>query len=106
VTGQVCAKMGALAINNGEFVINFFTVSAYCLLIVRGLVWLLILNKIKLSVAYPLVSSTYVFLTFVGYYCFNEPLSQKDLLGIALIIGGILTIGVGEKYLRRKSGNV
>lgn len=61
------------------------------------LIWLTILAHLDLSVAVPLSSGTYLAVVAAAWAYLNEPVSLNELLGIALIFGGILLIGASEK---------
>ena len=56
-------------------------------------VWLFILSRVPLSVAYPLQSIAYVLAVFGAYALFNEPLSLAKIAGVMLIILGVSLIG-------------
>lgn len=55
--------------------------------------WLFILTRVPLSVAYPIQSLAYVFAVFGAYFIFNEPLSFMKVAGVLLIIIGVSFIG-------------
>lgn len=55
--------------------------------------WLFILTRVPLSVAYPLQSVAYVFAVFGAFYIFNEPLSLTKIVGVLLIMVGVSLIG-------------
>jgi drug/metabolite transporter (DMT)-like permease len=55
--------------------------------------WLFILTRVPLSVAYPLQSLAYVFAVFGAYFIFNESLSIMKIAGVLLIIIGVSLIG-------------
>lgn len=61
------------------------------------LIWLTILARLDLSVAVPLSSGTYLAVVVAAWAYLNEPVSLNELLGIALICGGILMISAPEK---------
>lgn len=55
--------------------------------------WLFILTRVPLSVAYPIQSLAYVFAVFGAYFIFNEPLSLMKILGVLMIMIGVSFIG-------------
>ncbi|MBU9673421.1 EamA family transporter [Planococcus sp. CP5-4] len=55
--------------------------------------WLFILTRVPLSVAYPIQSLAYVFAVFGAYFIFNEPLSMMKILGVLMIMIGVSFIG-------------
>jgi len=104
-TAQLCIKKGLF--NIGE--INFSMTALFNLFIrifqsgwllggvflfgVSFLFYLFVLSKLQLSVAYPvMVSVVIVLVTFFSWLLFKEQLLYLQLLGIALIIGGIFLL--------------
>lgn len=60
-----------------------------------ALLWLKVLAKLPLVVAYPLVSLNFIFVVFGGSVLLHERLSWQMIAGLGLIILGILTISRG-----------
>lgn len=55
--------------------------------------WLYILSKVQLSLAYPIQSLAYIIAVFGAYVVFHEPLSAAKILGCLLILAGVTLIG-------------
>src|SRR3990167_3795392 len=55
-------------------------------------VWLLVLSRVEVSFAYPMLSMGYIVNAFAAYYFFGEPLSSLRLLGIFIIIAGVYLV--------------
>lgn len=58
------------------------------------ILWLFILSRVPLSVAYPVQSIAYVLAVFGAYFVFHEPLSPAKIIGVILIILGVSLIGI------------
>lgn len=58
------------------------------------ILWLFILSRVPLSVAYPVQSIAYVLAVFGAYFVFHEPLSPTKIIGVILIILGVSLIGI------------
>ena len=56
------------------------------------IVWLAILSRLPLSVAYPLQSLAYVLGMFVAYYLFHETIPFHRWVGICVIIIGVFIV--------------
>lgn len=56
--------------------------------------WLLVLGKLEVSMAYPLVSLGVVLTTLAGIFLLGESLSLYKALGVALIVTGVLVLSV------------
>lgn len=96
VAGQTLAKLGVQRLQEDNRIVNIFIIGGYFLLILRGVAWVWIVRKVKLSVAYPFISITYVFVLLISYYFFNESLGIRKVLGALLVMTGIFFVGYGE----------
>jgi drug/metabolite transporter (DMT)-like permease len=61
---------------------------------VATILWLFILSRVPLSIAYPVQSIAYVLAVFGAYFVFHEPLSPAKIIGVILIILGVSLIGI------------
>jgi drug/metabolite transporter (DMT)-like permease len=69
----------------------FFLALGYLCLFIRGIVWINILKKIDLSIAYPLTSISIILIMILSHLLFNEIITQNKIIGSFLIIlGGII----------------
>lgn len=66
--------------------------SGLFLYVVSVMVWLLVLSRVQVSFAYPMVSIGYILNAIAAYYVFGEPLTSLRVLGIFIIIGGVYLI--------------
>ena len=103
---QLLLKLGAEKIaenNNGkiyEFSLSSFLTVALNPSILLGMfiyifsagVWIWILSKVDISLAYPFVSISFILTLIVGVAYFNEPLTIAKLSGTLLIIGGCFLV--------------
>lgn len=55
-------------------------------------VWLLVLSRIEVSIAYPMVSLGYVINALAAYYLFGESLSWSRMIGIGVILFGVYLV--------------
>jgi len=55
-------------------------------------VWLLVLSRIQVSYAYPMLSIGYIVNAIAAYYLFGEPLSVMRVTGIFIIIAGVYCV--------------
>jgi multidrug transporter EmrE-like cation transporter len=58
--------------------------------------WIIVLSKLDLSFAYPVISANYFFVALVSKFYFNEEVSWKRWTSIAIIIIGIGVLGWGS----------
>lgn len=57
-----------------------------------GLLWMYIIKHYPLSVAYPMISLSYVFGMLAAVVCFHEDVSLSKWIGVAFIIIGCCLI--------------
>jgi drug/metabolite transporter (DMT)-like permease len=60
---------------------------------IATVLWLYILSRVELGIAYPIQSLAYIFAVFGAYWIFNEPLSVPKVVGCLMILGGVIFIG-------------
>jgi multidrug transporter EmrE-like cation transporter len=73
-------------------VANLPIISGLTLYVVSVGVWLLVLSRVQVSYAYPMLSIGYVVNAVAAYYLFGEPMSSLRVLGIFIIIGGVYLV--------------
>lgn len=57
------------------------------------LVWLLVLQRLEVGIAYPMLSLNFVLITMIARFIFREPIDRRHWLGVALVIGGVVLLG-------------
>ena len=67
-------------------------VSGLFLYVISVGVWLLVLSRVQVSFAYPMLSIGYVVNALAANYLFGEPLTSVRMLGIFIIISGVYLV--------------
>lgn len=75
-----------------KVIVNFPIIGGLTLYIVSVAVWLLVLSRVQVSFAYPMISIGYIVNAIAAYYLFGEPLTSMRLLGIFVIISGVYLV--------------
>ncbi|MES2868599.1 MAG: 4-amino-4-deoxy-L-arabinose-phosphoundecaprenol flippase subunit ArnE [Pseudomonadota bacterium] len=57
------------------------------------LVWLLVLQRLEVGIAYPMLSLNFVLITLVARYLFKETIDLRHWLGVGLVIAGVVLLG-------------
>lgn len=78
----------------GLSMINFKMISAIACFVSSMLIWIFVLRKLELSIAYPMVSLGYVFVMLLSFYFLQEQLYLTKLLGTGLIVCGVVVINI------------
>jgi drug/metabolite transporter (DMT)-like permease len=63
-----------------------------------SLVWLFILSKLPLSLAYPLVSMGYVLVVFFSWFLLHEHVGLSRILGVVVICLGVTLLAFGAPH--------
>ena len=71
---------------------NLFILAGLLCYVVSVAVWLLVLSRVEVSFAYPLLSVGYIVNAIAGYYLFQENLSLTRITGILIICAGVYLV--------------
>src|SRR5262249_49478999 len=97
---QILMKTGAnhLAIQGLAGILsNLPLLAGYCLYGLSTLLLVLALRDGELSLLYPVIALTYVWVTILSRIIFHDRLSVSKLAGIAIIIAGVVVLGRNTK---------
>lgn len=89
--GQLCQKQATHA-GSRKRAAGWLLLSV-ALLGFAMLFWLLVLQQVPVSVAYPMLSLNFIFITLAARCIWHESVSFRHWLGVILIIGGIFILG-------------
>jgi len=99
--GQLLLKAGVSQIGHFEFsmanvvpiglkvMVNLPIIAGLCAYVLSVVVWLLVLSRVQVSYAFPLLSIGYVINAVAAYYLFGETISLLRMSGIFVIIAGV-----------------
>jgi multidrug transporter EmrE-like cation transporter len=71
---------------------------------ISALFWLIVLSRVPLSVAYPIVAVGYVVVVLYSYFVFDEPVKWIAWVGLALIVAGVAITAQGLKSNKTDDG--
>ena len=95
--GQIFAKLSGTVIESGGSILNIYSLVSYICLLSRGFLWILIIRKMRLVFAYPVMSLNYILVLLVSHFFFHEEIISANLLGAGFITAGVILIGFGER---------
>ena len=96
--GAVFLKMGAAHMKHGfRHILNPQLALGVVLFLTSSVPFLIAVKHGELSVLYPMVSLGYVWTLFWSRLFFNEPITKAKLSALAMILAGIVCIGVGGR---------
>ena len=103
-SAQLLLKAGMIQIGHFQFssanvwpislkvIGNIPIITGLCAYVVSVVVWLLVLSRVQVSYAYPMLSIGYVVNAIAAYYLFAEDLSLIRVAGIFVIISGVYLV--------------
>lgn len=105
VAGQTFLKTGAnqATIQQGPFqpdvehamglFLNIFVIAGVFCYALSAILYIVVLTKLNVSLAYPLVSLGYVLVALSAWFFLNEEITVLRWAGIALIVAGSVLVG-------------
>lgn len=75
-----------------KIMVNPFIVAGLTVYVFSVTLWLLVLSRVPVGIAYPLTSCAYIFNAIAAYFIFGEQLSLQQIIGIFVIIFGVYLI--------------
>jgi drug/metabolite transporter (DMT)-like permease len=85
-TLSIMSDYAARVLSNGWIWMGF------AIIIIETLMWFAVLSKIDLSVAFPVASSSYIFILLISIFFLHEDVGLNRLVGTVLIILGIYLV--------------
>ncbi|MDP9055389.1 MAG: hypothetical protein M3N93_13980 [Acidobacteriota bacterium] len=96
--GAVFLKKGAEHLKRGlRYILNWHLATGIFLFLASSIPFLMGVKHGELSVLYPMVSLGYVWTLFWSKLFFGEPITRAKLGALAMILLGIVCIGVGGR---------
>ncbi|MGE9553694.1 4-amino-4-deoxy-L-arabinose-phosphoundecaprenol flippase subunit ArnE [Erwinia amylovora] len=93
--GQLCQKQAAHhGLLKGKGHLLFWLGLSVLLLGGAMLVWLRVLQRVPVGVAYPMLSLNFIFVVLAARWLWKEPVSPRHWMGIGLIVAGVAVMGV------------
>lgn len=62
---------------------------------ISSIIWLMILKRVPLSTAYPMISFSYVLVVILSAVILKEPIRWQTIAGMMFIMLGVSMIGLG-----------
>lgn len=97
--GQIVLKMGMEKVpeisSGGGFVHAFrhpLVIAGLACYVIATFAWLVVLQRVPVSFAYPMISLNYVFVTLLARYIRGEVVPSLRYLGLVLILAGVMVI--------------
>jgi multidrug transporter EmrE-like cation transporter len=96
---QILMKIGMARFHPdlGSLLTNLPLITGYALYGVNTLLLVLALREGELSMLYPIIALTYVWVTLLSYLLLKEPVNVYKNVGITTIVIGVAVLGRGGR---------
>ncbi|GBR73661.1 transporter EamA family [Candidatus Termititenax aidoneus] len=71
---------------------NPWVFAGFAFYFLSSLFWMIVLSRVELSVAYPMLSLGYAFVLLASFFLFQETVSPVRWLGVLVIMLGVVLI--------------
>ena len=98
-TAQIFYKFGAerLEFSIMGLLTNYEIMMGILLYAVGGILLIVSLRGGEVSVLYPIIATSYIWVSFLSIYFLGESMNLFKWLGVITIMAGIILIGLGSK---------
>ncbi len=103
--GSLCFKLGADKLKElkwrnikqilGQLINNYYLILGVFLYAVSAILYSIALKGGELSIIYPLVAISYIWVILLSKYFLKEKINNFKWMGISAIILGIIFLGIG-----------
>ncbi len=95
-TGQLLYKLGSPGFTLESLLSNYYLIAGFIVYLTAGILMIVSFKGGELSVLYPFIALSFVWVSIFSTYFLNEMISIVKWIGIAVIIIGISAIGIGS----------
>lgn len=90
--GAMCIPISKMYTYAWKIIANGYIISGLTCYVVSVVVWLMVLSRVAVSVAYPMLSIGYIVTAIAGHYLFDENVTWLRIAGIIVIIVGVYLV--------------
>lgn len=97
--GQIFYKKAAdnLVLTPMGLLTNYFLIAGLMVYAIGGMLIIISLRGGEVSVLYPIIATSYIWVSFLSVYFLGETMNFWKWLGVSTIFFGIVLIGFGSK---------
>jgi uncharacterized membrane protein len=92
--GQTFFKMGAAQVSTQytDWVLNLKVILGMGIYGTSAVLFIVALKYGRLSILYPIIATSYIWVTLLAYYVFGENITYVNWIGVAMIVCGVTLI--------------
>ena len=98
-SAQIFYKLGSrtITLDPLSIITNYYLFGGLLLYAVGGILMIISFRGGEVSVLYPIIATSYIWVSFLSIYFLGEVMNAYKWLGVLGIIAGIALIGFGSK---------
>lgn len=104
---QGMLKLGKISMNMNELwnmiiqaIGNIYIWAGMMSYAISILLWMVVLSKVNVSLAYPFLSIGYIVTAIIAYFAFGEPITFQKVAGIAIICLGVVVLTYSKDFVQ------
>ena len=98
--GNIALKMDALWNMTVQAISNVYIWAGMLSYAISIFLWMVVLSKVNVSLAYPFLSIGYILTAIIAYFVFGEPLTWQKIAGILIICVGVIVLTYSEDFVQ------
>ena len=95
--GQLFLKLGSAGfqISLAGVSVGWNVIAGVGFYAASSVMFIIALKYGNLSLLYPMIATSYVWVSLLSFFILHEPFNVYKIVGISLILAGVVSIGVG-----------
>lgn len=98
--GNIALKMDALWNMTVQAISNVYIWAGMLSYAISIFLWMVVLSKVNVSLAYPFLSIGYILTAIIAYFVFGEPLTWQKIAGILIICIGVIVLTYSKDFVQ------
>lgn len=98
--GDIALKMDALWNMTVQAISNVYIWAGMLSYAISIFLWMVVLSKVNVSLAYPFLSIGYILTAIIAYFVFGEPLTWQKIAGILIICVGVIVLTYSKDFVQ------
>ena len=94
---NILYKIGAnkLALDFDKLITNWFIPVGFILYVLAGIILIISLKHGDVSVLYPILATSYIWVTLLSKFIFNDSFTTFKTVGIITVVVGVVMLSIG-----------
>ncbi len=76
---------------------NWMVLAGFALILGASILWLVVISRVNLSYAYPMLGMSYVIAVIASWLILHEPLNWQKIVGSLIVCAGVALVAQGGR---------